>query len=103
MDPLPPPQSTGHVVTRNLKSITGSRIWSIICKGPKYRFPLPIDFIKCREEIAGALHEFCNLYCKREHVESNVLNSWKLNTNCRILISQKSKCVYPLKTLLVIY
>ena len=33
----------------------------------------------CREEIAGALQEFCNRCCKREHVESNALNSWKLN------------------------
>ena len=26
-----------------------------------------------------ALHEFCNRWCKREHVESYALNSWKLN------------------------
>ena len=38
-----------------------------------------IDFKSCREEIAGALQEFCNRWCKREHVESNDLNSWKLN------------------------
>ena len=41
-------------------------------------FPVPIDFKSCREEIAGALQEFCNRWCKREHVESNALNSWKL-------------------------
>ena len=29
--------------------------------------------------IAGALQEFFNRWCKREHVESNALNSWKLN------------------------
>ena len=53
--------------------------WSIICKGPKYRFPLPTDFKSCREEFTGALQEFCNRWCKREHVESNAVNSWKLN------------------------
>ena len=47
--------------------------------GPKYRFPLPVNFKSCREEIAGALQEFCNRWCKREHVESNSLNSLKLN------------------------
>ena len=26
-----------------------------------------------------ALQEFCNRWCKREHVKSNALNSWKLN------------------------
>ena len=40
---------------------------------------MPIDFKSCREEIAGTLQEFCNRCCKREHVESNALNSWKLN------------------------
>ena len=38
---------------------------------PKYRFPVPMDFKSCREEIAGVLQEFCNRWCKREHVESN--------------------------------
>ena len=38
---------------------------------------MQIDFKSCREEIAGALQEFCNRWCKREHVESNAL---KLHT-----------------------
>ena len=38
-----------------------------------------IDLKSCLEEIAGALQEFCFRWCKREHVESNALNSWKLN------------------------
>ena len=41
------------MVTGDLKIITDSRIRSIICKGPKYRFPVPI-FKSCHEEIAGA-------------------------------------------------
>ena len=40
---------------------------------------MQIDFKSCRDEIEGALQEFCNRWCKREHVESNALNSWKLN------------------------
>ena len=40
---------------------------------------MPIGFKSCREEIAGDLQEFCNLWCKQERVESNALNSWKLN------------------------
>ena len=42
---------TNIIVTGDLKIITDSRIRSIICKGPKYRFPVPIDFKSCREEI----------------------------------------------------
>ena len=64
--------------------MTDSRIPSIICKGPKYRFPVPKDFKSYGEKIAGALQEFCNRLCKREHVESYALNSWKLNISKNI-------------------
>ena len=50
----------GHIDTGDLKKITDSRIRSILCKGPKYRFAVSIDFKSCREEIAGALQEFYN-------------------------------------------
>ena len=62
----------------NLKIITASRIRSVISKEPKYRFPAHIDFNKCRETIAIALNGYCTRWCKREHVESNALNNWKL-------------------------
>ena len=44
----------------NLKIISDSRIHSLICKGPKYRFPSRIDFKMCREEVAAALNDFGN-------------------------------------------
>ena len=56
-----------------------SRICSIISIGSKYRFPTHIDFKKCREAIAGGFNYYCTRWCKREHVESNALNNWKLN------------------------
>ena len=63
----------------NSKIISDSRIRSIISKGPKYGFPSHLDFKKCREAIAGALNDYCTRWCKREYVESNALNNWKLN------------------------
>ena len=62
-----------------MKIISDSRIRSIISKGPKYRLPSQIDFNKCREELAVALNEFCKRWCRREHVEFNALNSWKIS------------------------
>ena len=56
-----------------------SIIRSIIAKGPKYMFLVQINFQKCREKIAGSLNEFCSRWCKREHVECDVLKDWKLN------------------------
>ena len=43
--------AAGHVITDNLKIISDSRIRSIIAKGPKYKFPVQIDFQKCREKL----------------------------------------------------
>ena len=67
------------MVTGDLKIIIDLRIRSTTCKGPKYRFTLHVYLKSCREEIAEALQEFYNRWSKREYVESNALNSWKLN------------------------
>ena len=50
--------AAGHVITGNLKIISDSRIRSIIAKGPKYRFPVQIDFQKCREKMQDLLMNF---------------------------------------------
>ena len=39
---------------------------------------MQIDFQKYREKISGSLNEFCNRWCKREHVECEALKVWKL-------------------------
>ena len=66
-------------MTGNLKIFSDSRIRYIVSKGPKYRFPSRIDFKKCREEIASALNDFGNRWCKREYVEPNALKEWKVS------------------------
>ena len=50
-------------------------------KNSSYKILIQIIKIQgfCRDETAGTLQEFCKCWCKREHVESNALNSWKLN------------------------
>ena len=62
-----------------MKIIPDSRICDIVSKGPKYRFPSQIDFNRCREEIASALNDFGNRWCKRESVECNAMKEWKLS------------------------
>ena len=34
--------------------------------------------INVGKTIASALNDYCTRWCKREHVESNALNNWKL-------------------------
>ena len=67
------------MITGNLNVIPDSRAPYIISKGPKYRFPSNIDFPKCRREIAASLNEFSNHWCKRENVEPDALNEFKIN------------------------
>ena len=71
--------AAGHIMTWNLKMISDSRIRYIVSKGPKYRFPSRIDLKKCREEIASALNDFGNRWCKQECVEPNTLKEWKVS------------------------
>ena len=66
-------------MTGNLKIISDARIRYIVSKGPKYRFPSRIDFKKFGEEIASALNDFGNRWCKREYVEPNALKEWKVS------------------------
>ena len=70
-------QPAGHIVTGNLKIISDSRIRKIVSKGPKYLFPSYIHFDKFREEIASALNDFRNRWCKLEGVEVNARKEWK--------------------------
>ena len=62
-----------------MKIISDPRIPSILSKGPKYRFPSHIDFKNCHEATAVALNDYCTCWCKREHIESNALDNWKLD------------------------
>ena len=66
-------------MTGNLKIISDSRIRYIVSKSPKYRFPSRIDFKKWREEIASAINDFGNRWCKREYVEPDALKEWKVS------------------------
>ena len=67
----------GHVVTGNFNILGNKSLIDIFSKGPKYRLPLPINFIDCIKEITDTLNTFTETWCKREQVELNALNRWK--------------------------
>ena len=71
--------AAGHIIPGNLKIISDSRIRYIVAKGPKYKFPSRIDLKKCREEIASALNDIGNRWCKREYVKPNSLKEWNVS------------------------
>ena len=67
------------MITGNLNVNPDARVRNIISKGPKYRFPSNIDFLKCRREIAASLNDFNNRWCKQENDEPDALKEWKIN------------------------
>ena len=42
-----------------------------------YRFTSYINLVKCREEIASALNDFGNRWCKRDIVKDGAIKAWK--------------------------
>ena len=44
-----------------------------------YTLTLFLGRLKCREEIASALNDFGNRWCKREYVEPDALKEWKVS------------------------
>ncbi|KAK3098962.1 hypothetical protein FSP39_024732 [Pinctada imbricata] len=57
--------------------IQDKQLRGLLKKGPKYRIPSKIDFIKCREVLKEALDNYTKRWCKSEGVESHSLNDWK--------------------------
>ena len=70
-------EPVGHIVTGNFEMLGNRKLIDIFSKGPKFRLPLPIDFILCCEEIEGALDLYINAWCKREKAQLNSLNAWR--------------------------
>ena len=67
----------GHIITGNFDILNNQRLKDIFTKGPKYRLPTKINFVKCLEHITDALNNFINVWCKRENVENAALENWK--------------------------
>ena len=49
----------------------------VFCLKIQYRVYSYINVDKCREEIASALNDFGNRWCKREGAKDNALKEWK--------------------------
>ena len=67
----------GHIITGNFKILNNLNLINIFKKGPKYRLPTSIDFVKCLKEIDISLNKFTESWCKRENTDMDALNDWK--------------------------
>lgn len=104
-------EPSGHIVTGDFNILENKKLIDIFSKGPKYRLPLPIDFVSCLEEIKCSLDKFADNWCKREKTQLNALNKWKISvldkiakrinfyqSNSRLLPKHNSYTLQDLKT-----
>ena len=71
--------AAGHIMTGNLKFISGSGIRCVVSGGPECGFPSRINFKKGREEIASALSDFGGRWCERGCVGPDALKEWEVS------------------------
>ena len=73
-----------HVVTGNLDIIRNDKLKLLIKKGPKYRLPKRVNWIKNREIIVNFLNSYIKDWIKKENklctsgnYDENLLSDWK--------------------------
>ena len=66
----------GHIVTGDLRIVQNNKLRKLLCKGPKYREPVPINWEKCRSEIKTGLSAFSTEWCNKEGVNTGSFKEW---------------------------
>ena len=88
----------GHIITGDLSIIKDKELRKLLCKGPKFRIPSKIDFVKCRDVLKDALDAYSKRWTKLEGVEPHALDAWKNSildiTDIRIDNFQKHPQLY---------
>ena len=67
----------GHIITGDLSIIKDKELRKLLYKGPKFRIPSKIDFVKCRDVLVDALDNYSKRWTKLEGVEPHALDAWK--------------------------
>ena len=66
----------GHIVTGDLRIVQNNKLRKLLCKGPKYREPVPINWEKCRSEIKNGISTFYNNYCNKKGLSNDMFLEW---------------------------
>lgn len=78
----------GHIITGDLRIVNDNKLRKLLCKGPKYREPITLDFDLGKSNILIGLTECVNnLSCKYKiaaHEFQNWLNAISLEVDTRI-------------------
>ena len=66
----------GHIVSGDIRIVQNNKLRKLLCKGPKYREPVSINFSKCQTEIKNSLTKFSSDWCNRKGVPVTCFTQW---------------------------
>ena len=66
----------GHIVTGDIRIIQNSKFRKLLCKSPKYRESVSINFSNCKTEIKNSLTKFSSDWCNKKKVPVNCFTQW---------------------------
>ena len=67
----------GHVITGDLTIIDNHKLKDLILKGPKYREPTKVNWVKNKSMIFDAIDLYAKKWAKRENEDLSLLSLWK--------------------------
>ena len=66
----------GHIVTGDICISQNNKLRKLLCKGPKYREPVSINFSNCKTEIKNSLIKFSSDWCNKKGVPVKCFTQW---------------------------
>ena len=81
----------GHIVTGDIRIVQDNKLRKLLCKGPKYREPVSIDFSNCKTEIKNSLSKFSSNWCNKKQKGIPCQMLYTMDKHSYGKISKKSK------------
>ena len=66
----------GHIVTGDICMVQKNKLRKLLCKGPKYRETVSINFLNCKTEIINNLTKFSPDWCNKKEVPVKCFTQW---------------------------
>ena len=66
----------GHIVSGDIRIVQNNKLRKLLCKGPKYREPVSINFSNCKTERKNSLTKFSSDQCNKKGVPVKCFTQW---------------------------
>mgnify|MGYP001792462320 CR=1 FL=1 len=95
----------GHIVTGDLRIVQNGKLRKLLIKGPKYREPSTIDFLKAKDSIVNGVNEFISSASDKYKIHKREFSHWKQTLLAKVdekisVLKSRFKIRHLYKTLL---